>query len=226
MLAPTYCISPRYQHQSCFFRDILVVNINPRPKQSSFFVLAGRWLGRPEFPDCAVLQRAAAETCGPFCPPSWAVWAMPVHVWFREQPEMWPWCHSWDPPVPFVGAVIAPKSLLWFLKPVRGQASLKGLVFTEVTEASLGRKVINMEISVKAVHFLLPVCLLLTSFCLLFLCIQVCVCVCVCVVCKCTFYSVLIIAFCGKVGLMWGLPPIPEAQLVFRQLKLLSANCV
>lgn len=28
------------------------------------------------------------------------------------------------------------------------------------------------------------------------------VCVCVCVVCKCTFYSVLIIAFCGKVGLM------------------------
>lgn len=28
------------------------------------------------------------------------------------------------------------------------------------------------------------------------------VCVCVCVVCKCTFYSVLIIAFCGKVCLV------------------------
>ena len=64
---------------------------------------------------------------------------------------------------------------LWFLKPVRGQVSITDLVFTEVTAASLGRKVINMGILVNAVHFLLPVCLLLTSFCLLFLCIQVCV---------------------------------------------------
>lgn len=124
-----------------------------------------------------------------------------------------------DPPIPFAGAVIALKPLLWFLKPGRGQASIKDLVFTEVNATPLGRKVINTGISVNAVHFLLPVCLLLTRFCLLFLCIQVCV----CVVCKCTFYSVLIIAFCGKVCLMWGLP---EAQLVFTQLKILSADCV
>lgn len=48
ILAPTYCISLRYQYKCCFFRDIFVVNINPRPKHSSFLVVAGRWLGRTE----------------------------------------------------------------------------------------------------------------------------------------------------------------------------------
>lgn len=48
----------------------------------------------------------------------------------------------------------------------------------------------------------------------------------VCDVYKCTFYSVLTIAFCGKVCLMWSLPSLPEAQLVFKQLKVLSADCV
>ena len=176
-------------------------------------LLAGRWLGQIEIPNCA--QWAAAEIYGPFFRLSWAVWTMPLHVWFREQPEKWPWCLSWDPPIPFGGAVIA-------LIP---QASKRSGFYhrfglhrgdrcfpreESYKHGNLGKCCSFPSASVFTAHQFLPAFPLYPG---------------VCDVCKCTFYSMLIV-FCGKVCLMWGLPSLPEAQLVFKQLKVLSADCV
>lgn len=58
---------------------------------------------------------------------------------------------------------------------------------------------------------LLPMCLLITSFCPLLICLQGCVCVCVY---KFILCSLLIIVFCGKVCLLGATPPLGNTTCI------------